>query len=157
MFISYWPTKSNWTSSLGSTNGGSSDILFLGMSGFRFLPILMHGWQFCVRVTISRCIRGNQMRFARCIIPVCPGCFLCMAFIIGFRSCVGMNSLPWSMMHPVGVTPKSRFNECQYRLNCFSVVQSLSCTICSRLRLWGSALVASAMNSSPRTLCKLVK
>ena len=40
------PAKSNWTSSLGSISAGSSDILFLGMIGFRFLPIFMHGMQF---------------------------------------------------------------------------------------------------------------
>ena len=34
------PAKSNWTSSLGSTSAGSSDILFLGMSGFKILTYL---------------------------------------------------------------------------------------------------------------------
>ena len=68
--------NNNWTSSFGSVSCGSSENLFFGINGFKFLPILIHGWQFCVSVTISRCIRGNQIRFARCIVPLCPGCFL---------------------------------------------------------------------------------
>ena len=42
------PAKSNWTSSFGSVSCGSSEILFFGINGFKYLPILIHGWQFCV-------------------------------------------------------------------------------------------------------------
>ena len=57
--------KSNWISSFGSWSGGNCALLDFGIIGFNFLPILMHGWQFCVSVTISQWILGNHIRLAR--------------------------------------------------------------------------------------------
>ena len=88
------PAKSNWASSFGSFSVVSCEVVDFGMTGFRFLPILMQGVQFCVRVTISLCILGNHMRFARCIIPDLPGWLRWIEFIISFRSWAEMKGFP---------------------------------------------------------------
>ena len=67
------PAKSIWISSFGSCSGGRFANFDFGIIGFKFLPIFMHGWQFCVRVTISLWILGNHIMFAKCIIPDWPG------------------------------------------------------------------------------------
>ena len=59
------PAKSIWISSFGSYNGGSSLYLFFGIRGFKFLPVLVHCLHLCASATISRCIWGYHISWAK--------------------------------------------------------------------------------------------
>ena len=66
--------------------------LFSEIKGLRFLPIQMQGVQYRVSVTIFLWMRGNQFRFARCIIPDWPGWLRWIDFIINFLSWFGIKN-----------------------------------------------------------------
>ena len=80
------PVKSNWISLFGSRIVGNCDKMFLGIIDFMSLPIFMQCGQPWGRVIVSLCILGNQIIFAKSIMPVWPGTFLWMSFL----NCLGM-------------------------------------------------------------------
>ena len=72
LLSSVGPVKSICTSSLGSCRLFRCVCLFFGIIDFKFLPMAVHGLHLCAIMTISRCMRGNQISCATYIIPACP-------------------------------------------------------------------------------------
>ena len=66
------PVKSICTSSLGSCKLGRCVCFFFGITGFKFLPICVHGLHLCAIRTISLWTRGNKNNCAMYIMPACP-------------------------------------------------------------------------------------
>ena len=65
LFFVNGPAKSICISSFGSESGGNSVYLFFGIMGFKFLPVLVHCLHLCAKATISRCIWGYHINWAR--------------------------------------------------------------------------------------------